>query len=198
MKYKRYAVFAAAFLLAAMTGCTSQAEISGGSSEATAEQSQASGDENLDDVGAFGSFTSYTLNGEEVNEDIFSEADLTMVNIWGTFCRPCINEMPDLGEIADEYEDKGMQMLGVISDVYETGDATAQEIIDKTGADYTHIILTEDIYNNYVYQVRGVPTTVFVDSEGRQVGDAIMGSKSKEKWIAIIEEKISEAAGDEE
>lgn len=198
MKYKRYAVLSAAFVLAAMTGCTSQAEISGGSSEAIAEQSQASGDENLDDAEVFGSFTSYTLDGEEVNEDIFSEADLTMVNIWGTFCRPCINEMPDLGEIADEYEDKGMQMLGVISDVYETGDATAQEIIDKTGADYTHIILTEDVYNNYVYQVRGVPTTVFVDSEGRPVGDAIMGSKSKEKWIAIIEEKISEAAGDEE
>ena len=45
----------------------------------------------------FGSFTAQTLDGTEVTQDIFKETDLTMVNIWGTFCGPCIREMPELG-----------------------------------------------------------------------------------------------------
>ena len=54
----------------------------------------------------FGSFTSETLEGTEITQDIFAEADLTMVNIWGTFCGPCIREMPELGEISREYGEK--------------------------------------------------------------------------------------------
>ena len=55
----------------------------------------------------FGHFDAKTLDGEEVTEEIFANADLTMVNIWGTFCGPCIEEMPYLGEISREYEEKG-------------------------------------------------------------------------------------------
>ena len=51
----------------------------------------------------FGTFESKTLDGEDVSQDIFSKADLTMVNIWGTFCGPCIKEMPELGELSRQY-----------------------------------------------------------------------------------------------
>ena len=53
--------------------------------------------------GLFGAFETQTHYGIPVTEEIFTQADLTMVNIWGTFCGPCIREMPDLGELADEY-----------------------------------------------------------------------------------------------
>ena len=52
---------------------------------------------------SFSNFTAITLDGETVTQDIFQDHDLTMINIWATFCGPCLSEMPDLGEIHEEY-----------------------------------------------------------------------------------------------
>lgn len=93
----------------------------------------------------FGTFESKTLDGEDVSQDIFSKADLTMVNIWGTFCGPCIKEMPELGELSRQYADKGVQIVGLISDVSDPGDETAEDIISTAKADYTHMVASNDL-----------------------------------------------------
>lgn len=134
----------------------------------------------------FGSFQSVTLDGEAIDETVFGEAKLTMVNIWGTFCGPCIVEMPFLAEISQEYGGADFQMVGIISDAQEAGYPDAVEIVEATGADYTHIMLSDDLKYGYVGSLYAVPTTVFVDSEGRKVGDTYMGAKSKEQWEEII------------
>lgn len=144
-------------------------------------------------AGPFGVFETLTLDGETVTQEIFKEADLTMVNIWGTFCSPCINEMPDLGELAREYEEKGVQMVGMISDVAEAEDETATLIVEETKADYRHLILSQSLYNS-LSQIQVVPTTVFIDSTGKQVGDTYTGSKSKEDWSAIMDEMLLEVS----
>ncbi|HOO28582.1 MAG TPA: TlpA disulfide reductase family protein, partial [Lachnospiraceae bacterium] len=118
-------------------------------------------------TGEFASFTSVDLDGNTVDQSVIADADLTMLNIWGTYCGPCINEMPELGELADEYEGTGVQIIGVPIDVYdESTIETAKEIIDKTGADYLHILPTEDLYNILLNNVSAVPTTVFIDNTG--------------------------------
>lgn len=137
-----------------------------------------------------GEFTTMTLEGEDVTQDIFGEANLTMVNIWGTFCGPCIQEMPDLGELADEYKDR-MQMLGLISDVGDAGNADAVEIVELTKADYTHLINSIELMQGYMGTVQLIPTTVFVDKDGKQVGETYTGAKSKEQWAEIIEEMLA-------
>lgn len=142
-------------------------------------------------AGPFGVFVTQTLDGETATQEIFKEADLTMVNIWGTFCSPCINEMPDLGELAREYEEKGVQLIGMISDVVEAKDETATLIVEETGADYTHLILSESLYYS-LSQIQVVPTTVFIDREGKQVGYTYTGSRSKEEWSAIVDEMLLE------
>ncbi|MCD2493439.1 TlpA family protein disulfide reductase [Lacrimispora sp. NSJ-141] len=156
------------------------------------EASESSEEETAEASPLFGSFTSETLDGEAVDQEIFSGADLTMVNIWGTFCGPCISEMPDLGEISEEYKDKGVQVIGIVSDVVEAKDETALEIVNTTGADYTHIVVSKDLYLGYLQEVQVVPTTVFVDKEGKQVGSAQYGAKSKEKWEEAINELLEQ------
>ncbi|MBQ4235421.1 MAG: TlpA family protein disulfide reductase, partial [Treponema sp.] len=39
-------------------------------------------------------FTATDLNGRIVTSEIFEKNKVTMLNIWGTFCGPCIREMP--------------------------------------------------------------------------------------------------------
>lgn len=146
----------------------------------------------------FGDFSAMTLDAETATPDFFAEKELTMVNIWTTYCGYCIAEMPDLAELAREYGDKGFQILGIVCDVGSDSDEDdetrilANEIIAETGADaYTHIIPDNVMITAKLYYISSVPTTLFVDQDGRQVGKEYAGSRSKEAWQEIIDELLA-------
>lgn len=155
--------------------------------------------ENAADTSVFGTFTAKDLDGNEVTQDIFASNKLTMVNIWATFCGPCINEMPDLGELAAEYADKGVGIVGIPLDVTdEKGNIDsylyneAVDIVATTKAAYTHIVPVESMFVRKLASVTAVPETIFVDSQGNQVGDCYYGARSKAQWTEIIEELLGE------
>ena len=56
--------------------------------------------------------------GNEWNESVFANAEVTMINFWEPWCSPCVNEMPDLEKLYENYQDQGFQIIGVYS---ETG-----------------------------------------------------------------------------
>lgn len=149
-------------------------------------------------TGVLSAFSTTDLEGNTLDQSILAGYDLTMVNVWATFCGPCINEMPDLGELAAEYADKGVQIIGLVSDTMDSDGAisdsqveTAKEIVAETGADYRHLLPSDDLLG-ILSQIYAVPTTFFVDSEGVQVGDAIVTAQSKEKWIETIDGMLAE------
>lgn len=147
-------------------------------------------------------FASEDLEGNAVDQTIFEGHDLTMVNIWATFCGPCLDEMPDLGELNTQYANQNFQIVGIVVDVLnqdltynEEQVALAKEVVEKTGASYTHLLPSTDLLMNKLIYVTGVPETVFVDSEGNQVGESYLGARSKEEWSEIIEELLAEVQG---
>lgn len=149
-------------------------------------------------TGVLSAFSTTDLEGNTLDQSILADYDLTMVNVWATFCGPCINEMPDLGELAAEYADKGVQIIGLVSDTMDSDGTisdsqveTAKEIVAETGADYRHLLPSDDLLG-ILSQIYAVPTTFFVDSEGVQVGDAIITAQSKEKWIETIDGMLAE------
>lgn len=182
---------ACALLLFAGACGTGQDETAGaigeGSSQGSESESEGSSQEKI-----FGEFETVTLTGEPVTQEIFGEAKLTMVNIWATYCSPCIQEMPELAELAREYEDRGVQIIGLLSDVSEPEDATAMEIVEETGADYMHILPSAELQMNLLSRISAVPTTVFLDREGNMTGSAYAGARSKEDWSGILEEILGE------
>ena len=141
-------------------------------------------------------FTTTDLEGNAVTQDIFSGKDLTVVNIWGTYCGPCINEMPELGEWAAEMPDN-IQLLGIVCDLM-TGDEgetleLAQDIVARTGAGYTNIAMCEGLAW-IAYSVQGVPTTFFVNGSGEIVGQAVLGAYV-DRYKAQMEVLLDEDAG---
>ena len=141
----------------------------------------------------FGSFTAMDLQGQSVDETLFFQKKLTMVNIWGTFCGPCIQEMPDLGELADEFGED-LQIVGIVIDAVdqngnplEEKKEEAERIVSETGADYRHILPSRSLTLAYLGRVQAVPETVFLDENGVQVGKSFMGARSKAEWKAQIE-----------
>lgn len=129
-----------------------------------------------------------TVDGGKMSADVFANSKLTMINVWATFCGPCINEMPDLGEIAGAYDAADFQLIGIVSDAVE-GDADmlaeAKEIIEETGANYPHMLLNEELYMNLVGASDSVPTTYFFNQDGELLG-YLVGAQSKAAWEEII------------
>lgn len=135
------------------------------------------------------SFEARTLDGDTITEDLFSGSRITMVNVWATYCNPCLSEMPGLGELAGAYDPEDFRLIGIISDVMEDAkEETLQyalELVEQTGADYPHLLLNESLYHALLTDVTAVPTTFFVDQDG-QILDTVVGAMDKTSW----EEKI--------
>ncbi len=134
-----------------------------------------------------------------MDASLFAGYDLTMINVWGTDCGPCIQEMPDLAALHEAYADKGVQVVGLVSDalgmdgsVSESQVADARAIVEETGAAYPHIVPSEDLIF-LLQQIFAVPTTFFVDETGAQVGQTYLGAKSEDEWAAIVDELLGEA-----
>ena len=149
----------------------------------------------------FGDFTAQDINMNEVSSSIFEGKKVTMVNIWATFCGPCITEMPYIGTLAKEYAEKGLQVVGIVIDAAEgNGEvddsllAEAKRIISETGADYLHILPSESLTKAYLNNVQFVPTTVFVDENGVRIGDEYVGGMSEADWRAVFDEMLEAVA----
>ncbi len=65
------------------------------------------------------SFEGQDIEGNLVSSSVLSESKLTMVNVWATYCNPCLREMPGLGELAKEYDPWDFQIIRIMSDVQE-------------------------------------------------------------------------------
>ena len=140
-------------------------------------------------------FEGQDMEGNTVSSDIFSESKLTMVNVWATYCNPCLREMPGLGELAGEYDSEEFQIIGIISDVQQGSDQKtmdyASDLIRQTGADYTHLVLNESVYYALLTDVSAVPTTFFIDENG-EILDTVIGSKEKSAWKEKIDAFLEE------
>ena len=148
----------------------------------------------LREPGVLEGFTSEDLDGNPVDDSIFADYPVTMVNVWATFCSPCIDEMPDLGALAAEYAPKGLQIIGVVSDAtdYQGGYNQemvdlAREIVDITGANYLHLLPSADLMERKLGEIQAVPTTFFVDEHGAEIGEPLTGAHSADEWRSVLD-----------
>ncbi len=183
--YGKY-IFSLILLAALLSGCTkASGDENGSETNINNTETADEGDTSSQIV-----FEGQDIEGNPVSSDIFSTSRLTMVNVWATYCNPCLSEMPELGELAGEYDSETFQIIGIISDALEGGDQKAidlaADLIEQTGADYPHLLLNASIYHALLTDVSAVPTTFFIDSSGTIV-DVAIGAMDKSAW----EEKIN-------
>ena len=138
-----------------------------------------------------------TVNGEAFTEKDFSKYELTMVNVFATWCTACVKEIPDVEKLYQEMKDKGVNIVGVVTDtVDDTGENAeaielAKKIAEKTGATYPFLKPDSTQFNGRLIGIEALPETFFVDKDGNIVGDVYSGSHSYEDWKKIVEEVLS-------
>ena len=143
------------------------------------------------------SFTAQTLEGETVTEAVFSEHDLTMVNVWASWCPPCRGELSELGALYDKLPEN-VGFLSVTVD--DAGDLpAAAKLLEQHGCAFTCLDGqgSPGLMAGFLGQVMAIPTTVFFDRAGNQVGQWIVGvpqgsGSVSEAYLAEIEARLAQ------
>jgi len=90
------------------------------------------------------------------------KGQVVMINFWATWCGPCRQEMPLLGQIADKYGPLGFTLLGVN---VEPDSVAAQEWLKGMKVDFP-ILFDRKSEVAQRFGVEGMPSSVFIDRAG--------------------------------
>ena len=116
-------------------------------------------------VGTVISFETTDLDGNPVrSEDIFKDHEVTMVNLWATWCHNCINEMTELGEMAERLAEKNVAVVGICQDADEELD-TCREILKEHNVTYFNLMPFDNLDEIFGWN-GSLPTSYFFDSNG--------------------------------
>lgn len=92
---------------------------------------------------------------------------IVLLNIWATWCAPCRKEMPDLDRLEAELGGPAFEVLALSIDPGGLG--RVQDFFDKTAIRHLAIYLDQQSEAMSALAVTGVPTTLLIDREGREV-----------------------------
>ena len=111
-----------------------------------------------------------------------------VVNFWGTWCPPCVHEIPVLIEVQESFRARGVRVIGIAVDEPEGAFAMAKDL----GMNYPTMADSRrsvDLLHAYGNRTAALPFTAFVDSEGlirdRFVG-ALTLEQAREKIMALL------------
>lgn len=190
MKKKILILGMALMMAAGISACNASSKTS--SSEATTTESKQADAKAEDSKQAesdkedkkFPEFTAKTVSGEDISSDLFKDSKLTVVNVWGSWCGPCVQEIPELQKLYESMKDKDVNVIGLAQDAGTDLDAV-KEIIDKNKVTYQNIV-PEGATEDFVMSLMAFPTTFFVDSDRNIVG-VIQGGRNLEAFTAAVE-----------
>ncbi|MBF1261210.1 MAG: TlpA family protein disulfide reductase [Lachnoanaerobaculum sp.] len=190
MKKKILILGMALMVAAGISACNASSKTS--SSEATTTESKQADAKAEDSKQAesdkedkkFPEFTAKTVSGEDISSDLFKDSKLTVVNVWGSWCGPCVQEIPELQKLYESMKDKDVNVIGLAQDAGTDLDAV-KEIIDKNKVTYQNIV-PEGATEDFVMSIMAFPTTFFVDSDRNIVG-VIQGNRNLEAFTAAVE-----------
>ena len=123
-------------------------------------------------------FGTTTLDEQKVTQEIFSDYDLTVVYVWGTYCPSCIREMGDYAQLTGELPDN-VNLVGIVGDVYdgiETNVDQANKILKDAGAEYRNLRVSDDLYD-IMREIQYLPSAFFADGDGHIIGEIMNGAK---------------------
>jgi len=128
-------------------------------------------------------FTLVDLNGEKHKLSDYKGQGV-LLNFWGTFCKPCENEMPAIDRQYKIYKDQGVQTLAV--NIAQT-DFEVQNFVDRHELTFP-VVIDKTKSVTTTYNVGNLPATVLIDPDGKVV--KITTGEMTEKQIASYMELV--------
>ena len=140
-------------------------------------------------IGKIINFDSVTLDGEKISSTkLFSANKITMLNIWGSWCPPCVMELDELAELHKKFQSKGCGVAAVEFEQFPTESTfnEAREILRKNGVTFPNVLMPDNP-GEILANVRVFPTTFFVDKDGKILTQPIIGAAVNQYESAMNE-----------
>ena len=109
-----------------------------------------------------------------------------MINLWASWCPPCRAEMPAIQKVYQDYQELGLVVLGV-NTTNQDNEADATAFVREYGLTFP-IPLDRDGSVSARYELRGLPTTFFIDRKGI-IRSVVVGGPMSE---AVIRSKVED------
>jgi len=128
-------------------------------------------------------FSTEELNGNTITEAALGDNELFFVYFWATWCRACVNSVPGLVEMANEFADD-ISFVTLLGD-FDTARDAAIRITD--GAPFYTLNANDSDLAQLLELVRSryVPTSVIIDASGNVIGEQIIGGGTDRFRTAI-------------
>mgnify|MGYP002710562067 CR=1 FL=1 len=146
---------------------------------------------------AFPQFTGKDLDGNDVDNSLFSANAFTVVNFWFNGCKPCVQELDDLSALNERIKEQGGEVVGInveTLDGNKQGIETAKQLLEMTGANYRNIYFdASSEAGTFALGIMAFPTTYVFDRNGRIVGEPLLGGIDNEKNLEMLQKTMDEA-----
>jgi thiol-disulfide isomerase/thioredoxin len=108
-----------------------------------------------------------------------------LVNLWATWCGPCVAEMPTLDAVAADYGPKGLAVLTISQD--SQGEAVIKPFFEKHPLPHLKGWIDPENQFGFHYNTGMLPTTVIYDAQGKEMARVVgaMDWTSKEARALI-------------
>lgn len=129
--------------------------------------------------------TAMTLEGEEQSLDHF-KGKVVLVDVWATWCGPCIAGLPKLREVAEKFAGTDFEVLSV------SADDKAETVVDfledeELPWNHWHIGAGGDVHKEW--NIRGYPTYMLIDRNGTLLA---RGHGLTDEMISLIEQNLKQ------
>jgi peroxiredoxin len=105
-----------------------------------------------------------------------------LINFWATWCGPCVQEIPSLISLQNEFGPQGLTVIGVSMD--QNGEGPVQKLIEKTGINYPVVMGDAKISRDFG-GIFGIPASFLIDQSGT-VRKRFNGWTSHEAFVEDI------------
>ena len=134
-------------------------------------------------------FSAPTPEGNELAlKDALGE--VTLVDFWASWCKPCRVENPNIVKVYEKYHDKGFNILQVSLDRPGQKEKWIEAIEEDNLGDWNHVsnlMFWQDPIAAQ-YGVRAIPAAFLLDSEGNIVAKNLRGDDLEEKVAELLDE----------
>ena len=161
----------------------------------SATDSSAASDSGADtDSSAFKNISGTDFDGNKIDESLFSNNAVTVLNFWFSGCKPCVAELSKLNELNEAIKSMGGQVVGVNTETFdgnETAIEEAKSILESQGAEYRNVCFDSDSdAAQYASNIMAFPTTILVDRNGNIVGEPMLGGIDEQENYDQLMEQI--------